>query len=266
MEKSIKIGRIFFGIAIAAVGFQQFFISDFHPMILPPHHDWIPGRAIWSWLSGASFMAAGLSIFLGKNGRTVSIILGAVLFALFLYYIPYEIILDPYAKYLGSWGDAEKELALSGGAFVMAGSFPEENANVRNRFFFTRLFEKLIPYGGIFFSITMISFGIDHFLYTKQVATLVPGWIPYPIFWTYFAAVALIGSGAAIILRFKLKLIATLLGIMILLWFIVLHIPRAIAQPFANKEEEIFSAYSALAFSGIALVIAGKDSRRSNLK
>jgi uncharacterized membrane protein len=208
-------------------------------------------------------MAAGLAMILKKRARTVSVVLGVVLLALFLYYIPYEIIVDPYANYLGSWGDAEKELALSGGALVMAGSFPKENANVHNKFFFTKLCEKLIPFGGIFFSITMISFGIDHFLYTKGIATLVPGWIPYPFFWTYFAGLALIGSGIAIILRIKLNLIANLLGMMILLWFILLHIPRAIAHPFANKEEEVFSAYSALAFSGIAFVIAGKYSRPS---
>jgi len=266
MEISIKIGRLFFGIAIAAVGFQQFFISDFHPMILPPHHDWIPGLAFWAWLTGAALIAAGLAIILDKRARSVSLVLGGVLLAVFLYYIPYEIIVDPYAKYLGSWGDAEKELALSGGAFVMAGSYLEEKGNVQTKLPLTKLLEKLIPFGGIFFSITMISFGIDHFLYTKQVAKLVPVWMPHPIFWTYFAAVALIGSGVAIILRINLKLIATLLGIMIFLWFNILHIPRAIAQPFANKEEEIFSAYSALAFSGIAFVIAGSYRRQSRLR
>jgi hypothetical protein len=45
-----------------------------------------------------------------------------------------------------------------------------------------------------------------------------------PSFWTYFAGVALIGSGIAIILKFRIELIGDLLGIMILLWFII-HIP-----------------------------------------
>jgi uncharacterized membrane protein YphA (DoxX/SURF4 family) len=155
----------------------------------------------------------------------------------------------------------KKELALSGGAFVMAGSFSETSANVQKRPAFVKLLEKLIPFGGIFFSITMISFGIDHFLYTKHVVPLVPAWIPYPVFWTYFAAVALIGSGIAIVLKIKLDIIATLLGTMIFIWFIILHIPRAIAQPVADKGEEVASAFSALAFSGIALVVAGCGGR-----
>ncbi|MEJ0101269.1 MAG: hypothetical protein WDO19_01385 [Bacteroidota bacterium] len=50
-----------------------------------------------------------------------------------------------------------KELALSGGAFVMAGSFVNEPVNNKN--YFIRLLEKLIPAGRIFFSIMMIAFG-----------------------------------------------------------------------------------------------------------
>jgi uncharacterized membrane protein YphA (DoxX/SURF4 family) len=258
-EKITKIGRIFYGFAMAALGFQQFFYADFHPMILAPKHQWIPFLSFWAYFAGAALMATGGAIIFEKKARTISLVLGAILFALFIYYIPYEIIVDPYYRYLGSWGDAEKELALSGGAFVMAGSFPEPIKNIQKKSIAIGILEKFIPFGSLFFSITMVSFGIDHFLYTKNVALLVPSWIPAPVFWTYFAAVALIGSGAAIILKVKLRVIAALLGTMILLWFILLHIPRAIAQPFTQKGEEVASAFSALAFSGIAFVIAGSD-------
>ena len=102
----------------------------------------------------------------------------------------------------------------------------------------------------------MIVFGIDHFLYTEFVATLVPRWIPAPVFWTYFAAVALIGSGVAIILKIKIRLIGILLGIMLFIWFVILHIPRAVADPYVDKGNEVTSVFEALAFSGIAFVIA----------
>src|SRR6202035_3625830 len=107
--------------------------------------------------------------------------LGCALLAICIYYIPYEIVVDPYYTYLGDWTDAEKELALSGGAFVIAGSFSQTSTNFQKRPVLIKISEKLISFGGIFFSITMISFGIDHFLYTKHVAPLVPSWIPNPI-------------------------------------------------------------------------------------
>ena len=266
MVKLTRIGRLFYAIAMAGVGFQQFFYSDFHPMILPPLHGWIHGLAFWAWVTGAALMAAGAAIIFEKKARTISLVLGGILLALFcFYYILYEFVVDPYYKYLGQWGDAEKELALSGGAFVIAGSFPVVNSTVQKKLLLTKVLEKLIPLGSIFFSITMISFGIDHFLYSKHIALLVPSWIPNAFFWTYFAAVALIGSGLGIILKIWVKPIASLLGLMIFLWFILLHIPRAIAIPFANMGNEATSALSALAFSGIAFVIAGSHTRRGRM-
>jgi len=42
---------------------------------------------------------------------------------------------------------------------------------------------------------------------------------------------------------------------MIFLWFLVLHIPRGIADPEGLKGNEITSVFEALGFAGIALVI-----------
>ncbi|WP_426670415.1 hypothetical protein ACPPVU_04045 [Mucilaginibacter sp. McL0603] len=266
MEKLIKLGRIFYGLAIAGIGFQQIFYADFHPMTFPPQHAWLPGLAIWAYVTGAALIIVGGAIVFEKNARTVALVLGGIFFAIFcFYYIPYELIVDPYYKHLGEWGNAEKELALAGGAFVVAGSFHDDHTNVQKKSLLIKLLEKLVPFGSIFFSITMISFGIDHFLYTAGIATLVPAWIPNAIFWTYFAAVALIGAGIAIVFRIKLNIFATLLGTMILIWFIILHVPVSIAHPFTDKGNEVTSAFSALAFSGTAFVISGIKSAVFNL-
>jgi uncharacterized membrane protein len=268
MEILIKTGRSFYAIAIAGIGFQHFYYASFHPVILP---GWpaIAAVRFWAYVAGTVLMVAGIAILFEKKVVIVSLLLGAVLLLLVCFsQVPYEIIIDPNKKYhLGLWTSALKELALSGGAFVIAGSFLETKSNDQKKSALIKLLGKFIPAGPVFFSITMISFGIDHFLYTQNISTLVPGWIPYPIFWTYFAAVALIGSGVAIIFKIKIKLIARLLGAMILLWFVLLHIPRAIADPFANTGNEVTSAFTALAFSGIAFVIgSGYQGKKDRLE
>src|SRR5258708_38998745 len=101
---------------------------------------------------------------------------------------------------------------------------------------------KLIPYGIILFALTIISYGINHFLYTKGAADYIPAWIPGHMFWIYFAGIALLGSGIAILLKIKTGLIATLLGTMIFIWFIILHMPKVIAAPAADRGDEITSA------------------------
>jgi uncharacterized membrane protein YphA (DoxX/SURF4 family) len=249
MQNLTKAGRAFYGTGIAGIGIQQFIYSEFRPMLLPYWSSFFPGQYIWAYITGALLILAGASIIFSKNARTVSILLGIFFFLLFLcFHIYYQLFLIPYDFHFGNWTNALKELAFSGGAFVVASSFPETRLFISNKM--------LLTLGRIFFSIMLIVFGIDHFLYIDFVAPLVPNWIPGHIFWTYFGAVALIGSGVCIILKIKIRLVGMLLGSMLLLWFIILHIPRAIADPLAEKGNEITSVFQALAFSGIAFVIA----------
>jgi len=245
MQTLTRAGRAFYGIGIAGIGIQQFIYSAFRPVLLPYWPVPLAAPAIWAYVTGVALVLAGIIITFSKNARTVSVSLGIFFFLLFLcFHVYYQLFLIPYDFHLGNWTNALKELALSGGALVMASSFPGTKSFASNKLLLT------------FFSIMLIIFGIDHFLYTEFVAPLVPDWIPGHIFWTYFGAVALIASGLCIMLKIKIRLVGMLLGTMLLLWFIVLHIPRAIADPYAGKGNEITSVFQALAFSGIAFVIA----------
>ena len=76
------------------------------------------------------------------------------------------------------------------------------------------------------------------------------------MFWTYFAAVALIGSGVSLITKIKISLVSLLMGIMIFIWLLILHIPRAVATPELDNGNEITSVFQALAFSGVGFVLA----------
>jgi hypothetical protein len=253
MIQLVNIGRTFFSVAIIAMAAQQFFFPGLRPVFVPESPSWVP--SILVYLHSVLLIVFAAFVLLHKKGRFFSLLLGAVLVLSFLlFHLPYQLINHPES--LGSWTNALKELALGGGAFVIAGSFPVEEESLETNPIL-KLLEKLIPFGRILFSITMITFGIDHLLYTEFVATLVPTWIPGSIFWTYFAAFALAAAGWAIIIKVQVKPAAFLLGLMIFLWFLVLHIPRAIADPLGSNGNEITSVFQALGFSGIGFLLAG---------
>jgi len=257
-----KLGRIFYAIAIIGIGLQAFYYSDFAYMLIPPKHSGIAGLAIIAYIFGTFLIIAGISIAFEKKARPVSLILGFILQLIFcFYFIPYELFYDPNNTIFGEWENAEKELALAAGAFVIAKCFLPINEKR-----FTTFIAKLIPMGTILFSLCMICFGVSHFLYPQDVADYIPKWIPYKLFWEYLAGTGLIGSGIAIILNIKSRLMATLLGTMIFTWFIILHIPYAIANPFGGKGGETTSAFLALAYSGIAFVIAGAGKKPLSTK
>jgi len=255
MQNLLKTGRWFYAIGIAAIAFHQFFYADFSPLFLPAWPAWVPGVAIFSYLFSILIIALCLGLVFSKKARLIALVLSGIFLVLILFYqLPYEVFADPGNAYLSSWSFALKEMAFAGGALAIADAIPANNDRYS---FVPAQVEKLIPFARIFFCITMILFGIEHFLYTQYVIPMVPAWIPWHKFWTYFAGVALICSGLCIILKILPKLTATLLGIMLFLWFILLHIPGAWAHPYTAEGNEVTAAFTALAFSGIAFVIAG---------
>jgi hypothetical protein len=253
MRKLSDIGRIFYGIAIAGIGFPAIFDKAFPYMLLPPLNFLNSVPVMIIYISGALLILVGTCIAIEKKTGPVSLLFGFVLLLIFCFlFIPYQFMDKSTYMHLGEWENAEKELALAGGAFVIAGCFSEINESPTNKFW-----GKLIPFGAFLFAIPIISFGILHFLVTKEASTLVPSWIPGPIFWTILAGIGLLGSGIAIVLKIRPGLFAALLGTMIFIWFVILHIPRVIVAPSADRGGEVTSAFLALAYSGIAFVIAG---------
>ena len=258
MGNLFDVGRIFYGIAVAGTGVQTIYYNDLPYMLIPPTHFPAPVLIVLTYISGILLILAGTCIVFKKRTRPISLLLGTMLLLIFcFYYIPYEFMTNSNYMHLGEWENAEKELALSSGAFLVAACFSEKNENP-----LFRLLAKLIPLGTVFFSITITSFGIDHFLYAKDVSEYIPSWVPNHMFWTYFAGAALIGSGIAIILKIKPGLSASLLGTMIFIWFIILHIPKVVTSSAADTEGEITSAFLALAYSGIAFVIASSAKKQ----
>lgn len=255
MKTPARIGHWFYGIAIIFYGIQQLWYADFRTVQFPAWQTYLPLLPIWAYLSGAGLIVGGIAIISGKKAKEASLLLAYTFLFLFLFVqIPFEIFGEINSSlHLGVWANALKGLALSGGAFVMAGSF---NKNDLQPSPLIKLSEKLIPFGPLFFSITMISFGIAHFLYAEGVSTLVPSYFPDPVFWTHLAAVLLIGSGLAITLKIRRGAISMLFSIALFLWVIVLHIPRAIHEPYASRANEVSSCFDALAFCGIAFVIS----------
>jgi uncharacterized membrane protein len=84
--------------------------------------------------------------------------------------------------------------------------------------------DKLMPFGRLFFAIPMGVFGTDHLADAVNIAKIVPRWMPWHMFWTYFVGVALIAASLSIILKIQARLAGTLLGCMFLLFIAMMDI------------------------------------------
>jgi uncharacterized membrane protein YphA (DoxX/SURF4 family) len=253
MRNPSKIGRIFYGVAIAAMGFLTMYYKDLPYFMIPPGRSWFSDHVILVYLSGFPLILAGTCIAFEEKILPASLLLGTFLLLIFcFYFIPYQLTHLSHYSDFGTWENAAKEVALSGGALIIAGSYPNRHQSPLFSFL-----SKLIPLGAIIFPLTIISFGINHFIYAREASDYMPSWIPNHLFWMYFTGSCLLGAGIAILLQIKPRLMATLLGTMIFIWVIILHIPKSLAAPFAENGGEVSSGFLALAYCGIAFVIAG---------
>lgn len=248
LDKGIlRIGSLLYALGMVGIGGQHFYNAEFIEVIVPTAPAWMHGQYFWTSLVGSGLIFTGGAVIVGKGGRAAGILLGAVLLAAVVVLdIPHQASTHPGS--LGAWTNTLKALTLSGGAFVAAATFPRADSGAWD--------DRFVAFGCLATSVTVAVFGVDHFLYLDFVAPLVPAWMPGHVFWAYFCGAALVAAGAGMILRIRPRLAAGLLGGMIFTWLLVLHIPRAVADPHGANGNEWTSVFEATSFSGIAFILS----------
>jgi uncharacterized membrane protein len=253
MEKLATLGRFFLAVPMVAFGVQHFAYLDFVTRVFPKLPAWIPGHPYLACLFGLFLVAAGCAIMIEKVARSTALLLGAFILASFAsLYMPLLITSPPNGSL---WTSAGKALALSGGSFLVAGSLSAKSVSPAGApATVVQVLERFIPLGRFFLAAFLILCGVEHFIYVDFVAGLVPSWIPGHLFWTYFTGVALIAGGVGITVPMTVRLAAALSGIMIFLWVVLLHIPRAAVD--IGRPNETTAVFEALAMSGAAFLVA----------
>ncbi len=249
MTSQATVGRFFFAISMVAFGVQQLFTRDFVRLV-PPWPAWIPGHPLWACLTGIVLIVTGVAIGIGRKAQWAAAVIGLMLLLAILFLHLPKASSAPLLGFM--WTNPAKALAMLGGVILLAGALPGAEAGSA----LARLFRKLTPLGPMFLALFLILGGIQHFVYLDFVMKLVPSWIPGPRFWVYLTGMALIAGGMGILVPKTARLAATMTGIMILLWVLLLHIPRAVADPHAAGETS--GVFEALAFSGVAFILAAR--------
>jgi uncharacterized membrane protein len=256
MVNTGKLGRAAYCIGLTGMVVPQLFYGKISSTFLPawPGLPWVP---VWAYLFSIVTIAACIAISFDIRGRSTSLALAGLLLAMIVFGgLSFELLIDAGRNHLFSWGGLLSGLAITGGAFVVAGSFTDVPTEKKSAFI--RLLEKLIPFGSLFFCITIITYGCFHFVYPDLVLTLFPHWVPYQVFWTYFFGVALIMSGLAIVFHIKTRSVGIFMCAMLLMFLIIIHIPLAIADPLGANAFQLARIFGALAFSATAFLIAFK--------
>jgi uncharacterized membrane protein len=251
-DTALRIGRVFYGLAVLGTGLQQLAIAEF-VRIVPRLPHWIPAQPLLARLGGIVLVAIGVALLTGKLARLAASVLGLLLLAVLLFlYLP-AIPTNPLAGFM--YTNPLKVLSLIGGLMLLVPLLPSGPYSGG-----ATLLARMRAVAPWLLAAFLVVCGIQHFWYLDFVQTLIPEYIPAPRLWAQFAGVCLLAGGIGILVPRVSRLAALLTGLMIFLWVPMLHVPRALAD--LSVPGETSAVFEALALSGVALLVAGSGLRR----
>jgi hypothetical protein len=245
MHRQAALGRSLLALALLLFAAQHIFYATGSslPPIGPP---WLTGNPLWAWLTAGLLALTAASLVTGRRIALVTSIAGSVIL---LYgiacYLP--ALVDKITA-PGPWTSGAELVSLGGALVACSGSSrdPERSTALSA--------ETVFRVGTLLYAVPLLVFAAQHFIYAQFVATLVPAWIPFHLFWAFAVGAGFVAAAASLIFDRMAWWGATLLGVQFLLWVVILHLPRALAATPSGNEWTSLGV--ALAMGGSAWLIA----------
>jgi uncharacterized membrane protein len=114
--------------------------------------------------------------------------------------------------------------------------------------------DKFICLGPVLYGAPLAVFAGEHFTVTHAIASMVPHWIPWHMFWAWFVGVALLAAALSFAVGRVTGLAAALLGFMFLCFDLLMAWPGLIAKP-GNRFVQALTLRE-LSFSACAFALA----------
>jgi len=244
----VNAGRVMFALGLIGLTVLGFMTNDFIVGRPPAWPVSFGGKETFSLVLNVLLVVGCIAIIFQRQGAFAALLTAAIIFtfSFLIRYIPAIVKAQPKEIL---WNiNAYKTLALIGGSLIVAVYFLRTNSPRSGKIF--------LVIGSIFLSMFFIISGFAHFKFADFIIDgLMPSYIPFHPFWTYFCGIALIAGGIGIQINPLRKIAALLVGIMIASWFLLLHIPRFFAN--TNDPSDQMGLCESFAFAGIMFVLYG---------
>ena len=198
----------------------------------------IPARQALAYLCALIGLLCGLGLLWQRTKLVASrVLLASFLIWLVVVRLP-RFFLTPAA--VDAWWGCGDTAAMIAAAWVLCASFGDGG-------------EKGLRIARIFYGVALIPFGIAHFTNLKDTTPLIPGWLPWHVFWAYFTGAAFIAAGVAVMSGVVARLAATLSAWQIGLFTLVVWVPVVVRGPSAAQWMEFVSSW---VLTAVAWVVA----------
>ena len=216
----MKAGRIVFGATAVLFGVIALMWHDSETWQTLVQIWRLPHGTIVGGCLMALQIAGGIGMQFPRTVRLASLVLGVVYLCFSLACIPAIIAASSlYERYGGSFF---QQFALFCGAIALYAGTESSAARAQ-------VFGRLARLG---LGVCAISFALSQVLFLRFTADLVPKWIPpNQMFWAIFTTIAFALVALAILINRQARLALRLMTLMLLLFGVLVWVPRLIAHP-----------------------------------
>lgn len=182
-------GHAAFAATMIALGVLILVKGDFSP-VWEPVPKGVPAREVLIYLCAIVSISCGFGLlWRGVSGRAASVLLALLGFWMLVFRVR-AIFLAPASQ--DSWSGVGETSVMLAAAWVLyawlASDWDRQHlpfATGKNDLRIAR----------VIYGLAMIPFGIAHFHYVRETAALVPGWLPWHVFWAYFFGCTFLAAG-----------------------------------------------------------------------
>ena len=198
-----SVGHTFFAATLIGLALLGLIKGDL-TAIWQPIPKAMPAPAVLTYLCIFISLACGIGLLWQ---RTAALAARVLLIFLLLWLLLWRVPAVLLSFTVDFWWSASKTAAMTAGAWILYVWFADDWD--KRRFGFVAG-DNGLRIARVLYGLALIPFGIAHFMYLEPTTSLVPGWLPSPVFWAYFTGGAYIAAGVAMVTGVLAQLAATL--------------------------------------------------------
>ncbi|PYO88366.1 MAG: DoxX family protein [Gemmatimonadetes bacterium] len=216
-------GHAFFAAVMIWLGLMGLSKGTFVP-VWQPVPKWVPAREPLAYLCAFISLASGIGLLWRRTAAVAARVLFVSLMVwLLVLRLPNFFFETPVVLVAWTFGSTAVMVAA---AWVLYVWFASDRDRQRFGLFAD---DRGVRIARVLYGLSLIPFGLAHFMYLDATTVLIPRWLPWHVAWAYVTGAAFIAAGLAMTVGVFARLAAALSTLQMGLFGLIVWVPRVLA-------------------------------------